>query len=386
MKKRIILITLEAPLPFGGAAARWYYVLLRQLISSGHDISVFSAVSNKEDIAKSIQLFPDANIRAFEFPKRSKIRSKLNTLLRPYSYMFSDEMQLEIKKRLKLPYDVIHLEQLWTVWLIKGHEHNAFVSIHYLINIDLEFVELKSLKEKMIVWLQKRTEKKLIFRMKHIKTCTLRIEHKIKEWVPGYEIKSIPFAIDKDLYPFSENEKRPLRKRIILIASMDWYPGKSAAIRLLNDLWPKLFAKNPDCILTIVGWHAKSVLKNYIGIKNVEIIENVPSVWPYFNLGSILLYAPIRGSGMKIKILEAMLLGVPVVTTTEGVEGLRVEGDLHAMVADENEKLIEKADELLNNLELQKKMRIEARRLVEKECSPEIVMKEIEKCYLFDFS
>src|SRR5262245_19329373 len=144
MKKKVVLITLEAPIPFGGAAARWYYILLNQLIERGHDVSVFSAVSNKDDIGKIKLAFPHANIKAFEFPKRSRLHSKINTFFKPYSYMFSREMQLEINKRLNEPYDVIHLEQLWTTWLIKGHEHRAFVSVHYLTNIDLEFAKANS--------------------------------------------------------------------------------------------------------------------------------------------------------------------------------------------------------------------------------------------------
>ncbi|MFA6236633.1 MAG: glycosyltransferase family 4 protein [Bacteriovorax sp.] len=386
MKKKVILITLEAPIPFGGAAARWYYILLNQLISRGHDVSVFSAVSNENDIEKIKQTFPGVNIKAFAFPKRSKIESKVNTILKPYSYMFSDEMQFEVNERLKEPYDVIHLEQLWTTWLIRGHEHKAFVSVHYLTNIDLEFAQPGSLKERMTIWLMQRTEKKLLSRMIYIKTCSQRIENKIREWLPSHKIKSIPFAIDKALYPFFENAERPLKKRITLVASMNWYPGKSAAIRLLNNLWPILSEKNPDCVLTIVGWQAKSVLSSYLNMKNVEILENVPDIQPYFTSSSILLYAPARGSGMKIKILEAMLLGVPVVTTSEGVEGLRLIDGLHAMIAEDDESLIEKAHSLLNNLDLQRSMRVAGRKIIEEECSPESIMNEIEKCYSFNFN
>jgi glycosyltransferase involved in cell wall biosynthesis len=384
--KKIILITLEAPLPFGGAAARWYYILLNQLIARGHDISVFCAVSKSDDVAKLKETFPGISIKAFPFPARSRFKSKLNTILKPYSYMFSDDMKLEINKRLNEPYDVIHLEQLWTSWLVKGHEHKSFVSIHYLTNIDLEYAHVDSFKEKITNWLMKRTERKLISRMEFIKTCSDRIEKRIKHWEPDKKIHSVPFAIDKSLYLFNADEPRPVQKRVTLIASMNWYPGKSAAIRLLNDIWPQLSALNPDCILTIAGWEARNVLKNYLNLKNVEIVENVKDIQPYFNASSILLYAPSRGSGMKIKILEAMLLGVPVVTTSEGVEGLRIKDNFHCMIAETDQELVKRADQLLNDISLQKEMRIRARMLIEQECSPEVIMNQIEKLYNFDFS
>ena len=381
MKKKIILIMLEAPIPFGGAAARWYFVLLNQLIKNGHDVSAFSAVSKKNEIAIIQQYFPKENIKAFLFPKRSGIKAKWQTLLKPYSYMFSDEMQESINQRLKEPYDVIHLEQLWTTWLIKGHEKKSIASIHYLSAIDLELVKGKDIKERMYFWLMKRTEKKMLSRLYAIKTCSKRLEKKIHEWFPEKKIISIPFAIDHQLYPFTPNDLRPTQKRITLIASMDWYPGKSAAIRLLEDLWPTLYKMNPDCVLTIVGWHAKKELKKYLELQNIEIYENVPDIHKFFINSSILLYAPCRGSGMKIKILESMLYGIPIVTTGEGVEGLDYVHRIHALVSDENSELIQYAHELLNNFDLQQKLRFNARKLVEMQCSVANVVSEIENFY-----
>ena len=381
MKKKIILITLEAPIPFGGAAARWYYILLTELLKRGHDVSVFSAVSKKEDIQKIKEAFPNTNIKAFEFPKRSGLKAKVETLLKPYSYMFSNELQQEINYRLLEPFDIIHLEQLWTAWLVKDHYKKVMMSVHYLTNIDLEFVKNNSFKDSLTNWLMKRTEKKLLKKMFYIKSCSNRIADKVNEWYPEKRIISVPFAIDKKLYLFSEDDLRPAQKRITLIASMNWYPGASAALRLLKELWPKLSELNPDCILTIVGWQAESVLSEFKKLKNVEILENVLDIVPYFQASSLLLYAPARGSGMKIKILEAMLLGAPVVTTSEGVEGLRVTNGKEVFVAEENSELIKKADQLLNDIELQKSMRIAARKFIEVECSASTIVDSIEKYY-----
>lgn len=381
MNKKVILILLEAPIPFGGAAARWYYILLNQLIARGYDVTAFAAVSKVEDIAKCEELFSPTILKTFLFPKRSGVRSKIQTLVKPYSYMFSKDMKDAVEKRLKLPYDVIHLEQLWCAWLAEGRESKSIVSVHYLASIDLQFVKWNSFKEKIIFHLMKRTEKKLLSRFQYIKTCSTRLEEKIQEWFPRKNIVSIPFAIDNTLYPYIGDERRPSKKRVTLIASMNWYPGISAAKRLLSDIWPELSRLNSDCILTIVGWEARKALKEYINLKNVEIFENVPNIQTHFENSTILLYAPERGSGMKIKILESMLYGIPVVTTSEGVEGLEVLHRVHAMVAESNEDLVKCAHELLNDTCLQKSMRMAARKLVETQCSADIIMTQIEKEY-----
>ncbi len=107
-----------------------------------------------------------------------------------------------------------------------------------------------------------------------------------------------------------------------LIGAMNWYPGYSAGLRLLTRLWPEIKRRVPAARLQIVGWSARSAFRDSLGLPDVEIAENVPDTRPYFERTGVLLYAPSRGSGMKIKVLEAMGFGVPVVTTSEGVEGI----------------------------------------------------------------
>ena len=59
-----------------------------------------------------------------------------------------------------------------------------------------------------------------------------------------------------------------------------------------------------------------------MNLPDVSIEENVPDIRPYFERSSVFLYPPARGSGMKIKVLEAMAFGMPLVTTEHGAEGM----------------------------------------------------------------
>ena len=137
----------------------------------------------------------------------------------------------------------------------------------------------------------------------------------------------------------------------------------------------------PQAKCRIVGWSARSVLKEFLNLEDVEIIENVPDIQPYFNEASLLLYAPARGSGMKIKIQEAMLFGVPVVTTSEGAEGLPLEDMVHCGLADDDEVLVERALEILQSTHLQENLRKNARTLILECCHPKRTVDEIEAFY-----
>jgi glycosyltransferase involved in cell wall biosynthesis len=95
----------------------------------------------------------------------------------------------------------------------------------------------------------------------------------------------------------------------------------------------------------------------------------------------VLLYAPARGSGMKIKILEAMSFGVPVVTTSEGVEGIPARDGIEAGVCEDDAGLIERTVTLLEDPARQNRQRAAARALVETHCGPEPTLDRIEKIH-----
>ena len=131
-----------------------------------------------------------------------------------------------------------------------------------------------------------------------------------------------------------------------MIGSMNWYPSHSAAVRLLTRLWPEIKRRIPNARVQIVGWQARSALKEFLEMPDVTIEENVPDIRAYFERTGVMLYAPARGSGMKVKILESFGFGVPVVTTSEGVEGLPAVDGVHAGVCEDDAGLIDRAVEL----------------------------------------
>src|SRR4051812_5663309 len=136
---RIVLVTIEPPLPFGNAAARWFYVLLKGLVERGHRVTAFAACSKPEDIAAAHALFPAPayDLRLYLFPTTSGWRSKCRTALRPFSYMFSADLRRDLDATLAEGFDILHLEQTWSGWLGVHHVGKALINVHYLAAIDL---------------------------------------------------------------------------------------------------------------------------------------------------------------------------------------------------------------------------------------------------------
>jgi glycosyltransferase involved in cell wall biosynthesis len=380
---RIILGMIEAPLPFGNAAARWFYVLLRELVERGHRVTAFAACGKAEEMAKAAELFPAPryDLRCFPFAPPGGLLGKWRTLVRPYSYFFSPELRADLGRELAAGYDVLHLEQLWSGWLGLEHVERALVNVHHLCWLDLEHVRPPSLRGRFDRWLMLRTERRLIRALRHFRACSPRLAPEILKANPAAQVATIPVGLDPAQYDFIPDEKRTAEPVVSVIGSMGWYPSHSAAVRLLTRLWPEIRRRVPAARVQVVGWSARSALAEYLGMPGVTVEENVPDVRPYFERTGVMLYAPGRGSGMKIKILEAMGFGVPVVTTSEGVEGLPAVDGVHAGVAEDDEGLIERTVRLLEDRAAQDRQRGAARALLEGHCGPGPTVDAVEAAY-----
>ncbi len=166
-----------------------------------------------------------------------------------------------------------------------------------------------------------------------------------------------------------------------VIGSMNWYPTHSAAVRLMTRLWPGIKARVPTARVQLVGWGAKAAMKDFAGMPDVMIAENVPDTRPYFERTGVMVYAPARGTGMKVKVLEALAYGVPVVTTSEGVEGLPAADGVHAGVCEDDNGLIDRAVNLLTDPTAGNLLRVAGRRLLESHCGPGPTVDRFEQLY-----
>jgi sugar transferase (PEP-CTERM/EpsH1 system associated) len=127
------------------------------------------------------------------------------------------------------------------------------------------------------------------------------------------------------------------RHRIVFVGSMDYHANADVAIGFARDIWPGIHKRFPDWVLTLVGSNPGPAVLALRQFQNVEVTGTVPDVRPYYReaLASIV---PLRvGGGTRLKILEAMAAGVPVVSTTLGVEGLDVVPGRHILIADDHE-------------------------------------------------
>jgi glycosyltransferase involved in cell wall biosynthesis len=126
---------------------------------------------------------------------------------------------------------------------------------------------------------------------------------------------------------------------------MDWAANVDGMSHFLQQVWPRVLARQRDARLTIVGRDPPaSLLQQAKALSGVTCTGFVPDVRPYVRAAHAAVI-PLRvGGGTRIKAFEAMAMGCPVVSTAIGIEGLDVVPDDHYLLRDSAE---EQADAVL---------------------------------------
>ncbi|MEZ6115777.1 MAG: glycosyltransferase [Pirellulaceae bacterium] len=194
---RIILVLTDPPLPFGNAAStRWFYVLVRELVRRGFDLTVLAAAARPDDIETCRTLFPESqyDVRYFLPDQRRRLMDRVHSVARPFDYVYSKAMRCELQQQIRRGFDVLHLEHLWSGWLGWDVPERSIVNVHYLFDLDLRQPATRSAVEnaRRRSWL--RAERKLLNRFPHISALTDTLAQRIRQIAPAANVMTTPLG------------------------------------------------------------------------------------------------------------------------------------------------------------------------------------------------
>lgn len=169
-------------------------------------------------------------------------------------------------------------------------------------------------------------------------------------------------------------------KTLIFIGSFSYIPNIEAAKLLINQIYPKLQKVYPDCRLLIVGKNPPQKIRETAqAYSGIIFTGKVPDVRPYLAAANVVVTPLLQGSGTRLKILEAFAAGRPVVSTTKGVEGLKVTDGEHLLIRDSVEDLVAGVSQLWSEPMLREKLVCSAYELVKQEYSWEAVSHQVDR-------
>ena len=197
---------------------------------------------------------------------------------------------------------------------------------------------------------------------------------------PAAKVFVIENGVDSAHYSSVEYESgKP--KRIVFVGSMDYHANVEGAVKFARNVWPSIHQHKPLLTFTIVGKDPAPAVRELSSITGIEVTGSVPDVRSYYR-EAIAAVVPLNvGGGSRLKILEAMAAGVPVVSTTLGAEGLDVSDGENIVIADGDDRLTKAVIDLVNDENLRAQIVSGGRALVAERYEWARLGAKLSECY-----
>jgi glycosyltransferase involved in cell wall biosynthesis len=224
-------------------------------------------------------------------------------------------------------------------------------------------------RDRLFLPLLRRYERQSIRKFSHVVVTTDEDERQMQEFDPKAKVTVIPNGVDLDTFPY--REKDPGGHHLIFVGGLDYFVNIDAACFFATEVFPQLQQQFPDATLTLVGSKpAPEVQALTEQNPAITVTGRVPSIAEYLHQATVAV-APLRtGFGMKIKTLEYMAAGTPVVGSNRGLEGIEVDTNqvpLRALRANTIEQYLQAIANLFTNPSLRDELSRNARTMIEQQ-------------------
>jgi len=174
----------------------------------------------------------------------------------------------------------------------------------------------------------------------------------------------IPIAIDTDEIQVVEREAEP--GHILHIGTMYWPPNIDAVNWFVREIYPLIRQQRPDVQFDVVGSRppADLLALNDTG-QGINVTGYVEDPTPYQQRAAVMIVPLLAGGGMRVKILQSLAEGIPIVSTTLGCEGIGVTDGEDILIADEPGDFAAAVLRVLNDRALAQRLSHNGRRLAE---------------------
>lgn len=397
---KILLICNKSPWPprEGGPIAM--NAIAEGLINAGHQVKILAINSYKYKIdVNSIPKYYAEKTRielVFIDLKVRVIPAFLN-LFTSKSYhvqrFISADFSNAIKRILKEEeFDVIQLESLFITPYVKLiREYSKAVITLRAHNIEHKIWERLSIGEKSFLkraYLKHLARTLRLYELEAIQLVDgiVAITQSDADYFSNYvdkgRIISIPFGIDTatSFEKKGEHPEQPFNNTIFHLGSMNWKPNLEGIIWFLKEVWPELSKSDSSVKFHLAGREMPQEIFHFKSDR-VIIDGEVPDALEYMNKFKVMVVPLFSGSGIRIKIIEGMLAGCAVITTSIGAEGINYSNGENILIANNKEAFIENVIFLFNHPEKIFELGKKASEFVKEEHNNQRLISKLESFY-----
>lgn len=275
-----------------------------------------------------------------------------------------------------------HASSLELSYVVKQHSPNTVIildahNVDHLLFGQESNLQLAANKKRFEML--KKFESNLIKRADFFLACSDH-DKTILEAINQSRIKGFVIPNGADSYQnLYQVEKTTGGKRLLFCGSLDYEPNRDGLIWFYQEVWPLLRKTDPEIRLTVIGRNGNDA--TYEPLKadvSIDFIGEVNEVQSYYYQSSLSVVPLRKGSGTRLKILEAMSLGTAVVSTSIGAEGIDHTNGRNIIIADGADRFAEAVMALLHDDAKAEMIRKEARELIDHSYSWEVLGKNLD--------
>lgn len=389
---KILMLTPYLPWPLHSGGQIRTYNLLKNLADK-HEITLFSFIRDEAEMGYVGKLMPF--VRKIKCFKRTKspwaARNIMLSGFTPYPFLVSIYLSSSARRTLASElltnkYDIIHAE---TFYVMPNIPRTKIPTL--LVEQTIEYLGYQTFTDqsapglvKPLLWIDvlklKFWEK--FFWKKADMLVAMSGEDKlwIERLVSQAKVSVVANGIDVNFFKKTPI-KRPKHPTVLFVGNYKWLPNVDAASYLVEEIWPLIHRQLPSARLNIVGRDATERVKKFEKAAGVRVIGEVGDIREALGSAHVTV-TPIRnGRGTRYKILEAMAAKLPVVSTSLGIEGIRAQDGVHALVRDSAAGLAEATVKILSDRKLAQKLSENAFELVMKNFNWEKISKDLDQVY-----
>jgi len=364
-KMRVLLLTTKPPWPEhdGGAVASSR--IIAGLTFNGAEVHLLSITTPKhsgDDNLRTIkekQLATWSEVHVDTTIRKTRLIENLLFSKTPYDLQrfYSDEVMCRIRELCKKEsFDIIQCEglvfSLYADGIREATNARVILRAH---NLEHQIKNMMAHREKNIF--RKWYLNNLSSRIKRIESrsrikfdAVVTISDPDAEWFNKLEGNAPVFTSPTGIETTRlRDEASALKNRVGFIGSLDWVPNIDGLVWFVKEVWPDVINEMPDAWLHIAGRNAdRKTLKKLSG-RNIEFHGEVDNAMTFTRSMTVMIAPLFSGSGMRIKIIESMEAGIPVVASPTAVKGLPMEDRKEIMIASDRNAFSKAITELLKN-------------------------------------
>ncbi len=190
-------------------------------------------------------------------------------------------------------------------------------------------------------------------------------------------IATIPFGISNAPQAGSEQVEKD---SIFLLAAMNWVPNQQGLDWFLDKVWDNVSKSNPALKFYIAGRFMPESLKQ-MQRKNVVVVGEVPDAQSFLASKNIMVVPLLSGGGMRIKIIEGMMMGKTIISTSIGAEGINYTSGKDILIADTPEEFANAISRCLQNDTFAKSIGEKATDLFKEKYNNDLIAKDLIRFY-----